>query len=140
MLTSLSVYHAPLLTETTCGRNTENHEKLKKSQTVANRQVQHRDPIERPGIGLTKKYTNSARWHNLLPIPASGQLLCGIKKHYYLENVEIWTRNFYRTQIANKSRHINCSSYFHWVAPRVTKSASRPFSRLHKAVETRQRL
>jgi hypothetical protein len=62
----------PLVTETTSGRNLENHKILKNLQTVANRRVQLKDQKEPLWVSLSNTDTISTRWRHLLLISFSG--------------------------------------------------------------------
>jgi hypothetical protein len=68
---SLPTYHAPLVPETTSGRNLQSHKTLKNSQTVADRWVKHKDK-KRSSVSLSNSNIISGKWRRLLPIYASG--------------------------------------------------------------------
>jgi hypothetical protein len=60
-----------LVTETISGQNLENHKTLKSSRTILDRRIQCTETKEPTSVGLSDDL-NSATWHRLLSIPASG--------------------------------------------------------------------
>jgi hypothetical protein len=79
MVTSLSAFRAPLVPETTSGRNLENLKTLKNSKTAAVRRVKHKDTKVPSSVGLSNSNTISGKWRHLLSISASG-LFCQNEK------------------------------------------------------------
>jgi hypothetical protein len=79
MVTSFPALPCPLASETTSGRNLENHKTLKNSKTAADRRVKHEDTKVPSLVGLSKSDTISGKRRNLLSISASG-VFCQNKK------------------------------------------------------------
>jgi hypothetical protein len=68
-----------LASETTSGRNLENHKTVKNSKTAADRRVKHKDTKVPSSVGLSNSDTISGEWRDLLSISASG-LFCQNEK------------------------------------------------------------
>jgi hypothetical protein len=64
-------------------------------------------------VGLSNGQVTSATRRHLVAVSASGLY----KNRGLLENGGSWTKNVYRTPIANQGRSIEWSSYFRHVAP-----------------------
>jgi hypothetical protein len=87
-------------------------------------------------VGLSNGQVTSATRRHLLAVSASGLY----RNRGLLENGGSWTRNVYRTPIANRGRSIEWSSHFYYASPpSVTVSASGPFQRLRKLRITQDR-
>jgi hypothetical protein len=80
---------------------------------AARRKMSVQTTNSKPGLVYQMRRATSATRRHLVAVSTSGLY----KNRELLENGGSWTRNVYRTPMANRGRPIEWSSYFRYAAP-----------------------